>query len=112
MKALRLLFLSTILAIPVFVNAQTSEQIANQRLGKAMDYIDAQDKVIAAQNEASAAKDETLAAYKQQILLLQQLVESQKVGLKVRDDQIADLSKLKANKVRFFWGLISITRNK
>ena len=112
MKALRLLFLSTILAIPVFVNAQSGEQIANNRLAKAMDYIGAQDKVIAAQNEAAKAKDQEIAAKDAQILLLQQLVESQKTGLKVRDDQIADLSKLKASKISILYGLIKFTRYK
>ena len=58
------------------------------------------------------ARKAEITAKDEQIRLQQQLIDALKIQNNVLLQQNQDLSKLKANKVRFFWGIISITRYK
>lgn len=99
------LLLFTILLVHGFVNAQTPLDIANQRLGKAMDVIDKQDAEIKAQTDQLARQNTLI----ERLLAQNELLLSQS---KLQNEQIRDLSKLKCDTTSFFFGLIKNKRCK
>ena len=102
---MKAVFLILILACSTFAQQLTPEQIANQRLGKALDVIAAQDQLLEARKAEIAAKDD-------QIRLQTQLIESLKIQNNLLLQQNTDLSKLKANTFSLFFGLVKFKRFK
>lgn len=104
-KFIFIAILALLVPLSVLCQTVTPEQVANQRLGKAMDVIDKQDAQISAQQKQiddlfgviNALKGENSALHTTNDVLLK---------------QNQDLSKLKANTFSLFFGLVKFKRYK
>lgn len=72
--------------------------------------IAAKNETIAAKDETIAAKDDALKAKDEALLAKDALLKAALDQNKLKDAQIADLSKLKCSKTKFLFGLIGVTR--
>lgn len=98
---MKILVLLLALSLPV-VGQTDREKVLNQQLNKALDTIEVQDRLISAQERELQAKNDLIKTQSA-------LIESLELGIESRDAQIAALAKIKCDKTKYFWGIISKT---
>lgn len=98
-----ILILIVCLLMGYAVNAQTKEQIADQRLSKTLDALEASEKY------ASALEREN-ASLKRQVQLQDERDQLRVDAIKARDEEIKALRSIKCSKTRFFWGVITVKK--